>query len=178
VPARRCIIAKVEERVRINQQIRAREIRVIDSDGQQLGVMAVGDAQRIADTKELDLVEVAPTAVPPVCRIMDYGKFKYSEKKKAQQSRKKSAATQLKEVKLGSQTSGHDVDFKVGHIRDFLGEGHRVKVTIFFRGRSITHPELGRAMLDRIAEKVSDVAQVEQHARMEGRQMSMMLVSR
>ena len=140
--------------------------------------MATADAQRIADGKEFDLVEVAPTANPPVCRIMDYGKFKYAEKKKAQQSRKKNAATQLKEVKLGSQTSVHDVDFKVGHIRDFLGEGHRVKVTVFFRGRSITHPELGRAMLDRIAQTVSDVAQVEQHARMEGRQMSMMLVSR
>ena len=151
---------------------------MIDSDGQQLGVMATPDAQRIADGKELDLVEVAPTANPPVCRIMDYGKFKYAEKKKAQQSRKKNAASQLKEVKLGSQTSVHDVDFKVGHIRDFLGEGHRVKVTVFFRGRSITHPELGRAMLDRIAQTVSDVAQVEQQARMEGRQMSMMLVSR
>jgi len=151
---------------------------VIDSDGAQLGVMAPLDAQRIADQKELDLVEVAPTANPPVCRIMDYGKYKYAEKKKAQASRKKNAASQLKEVKLGSQTSGHDVDFKVGHIRDFLGEGHRVKVTIFFRGRSITHPELGRAMLDRIAGKVSDVAQVEQQARMEGRQMSMMLVGK
>ena len=151
---------------------------MIDSDGKQLGVMATADAQRIADTKELDLVEVAPTAAPPVCRIMDYGKFKYAEKKKAQQSRKKNAASQLKEVKLGSQTSVHDVDFKVGHIRDFLGEGHRVKVTVFFRGRSITHPELGRAMLDRIAQTVTDVAQVEQTPRMEGRQMSMMLVGR
>ena len=151
---------------------------MIDSDGKQLGVMATADAQRIADTKELDLVEVAPTAAPPVCRIMDYGKFKYAEKKKAQQSRKKNAASQLKEVKLGSQTSIHDVDVKVGHIRDFLGEGHRVKVTVFFRGRSITHPELGRAMLDRIAQTVTDVAQVEQTPRMEGRQMSMMLVGR
>src|SRR4029450_2942867 len=145
---------------------------VIDSDGKQLGVMATMDAQRIADSKELDLVEVAPTAAPPVCRIMDYGKFKYAEKKKAQQSRKKNAASQLKEVKLGSQTSGHRADCKVGHIRDFLGDGHRVKVTVFFRGRSITHPELGRAMLDRIAQTVSDVAQVEQHARMVGGQVS------
>jgi len=151
---------------------------VIDSDGAQLGVMTLGDAQRIADGKEFDLVEVAPTANPPVCRIMDYGKFKYAEKKKAQQSRKKTAASQLKEVKLGSQTSGHDVDFKVGHIRDFLGEGHRVKVTVFFRGRSITHPELGRAMLERIATMVNEIAQVEQQPRMEGRQMSMMLVGK
>jgi translation initiation factor IF-3 len=151
---------------------------VIDSDGGQLGVMTPEEAQRVADQRELDLVEVAPTATPPVCRIMDYGKFRYSQKKKAQESRKKSAATLLKEVKVGSQTSGHDVDFKVGHIRGFIGEGHRVKVTVFFRGRSITHPELGRAMLDKIAEKVNDVAVIDQPARMEGRSMSMMLIAK
>ncbi|TMA37632.1 MAG: translation initiation factor IF-3 [Deltaproteobacteria bacterium] len=171
-------MAKVEDKTRINHNIRAREVRVIDSDGAQLGVMATSDAQRIATQKELDLVEVAPTANPPVCRIMDFGKYRYAQKKKAQESRKKSAATLLKEVKVGSQTSGHDVNFKVGHIRSFLGEGHRVKVTVFFRGRSITHPELGRAMLDKIAEKVSDVAVIDQPARMEGRSMSMMLVSK
>ena len=158
--------------------IRSREVRVIDADGQQLGVMTPQEALKIASEKELDLVEVAPTASPPVCRIMDYGKFRYPQKKKAQESRKKGAASQLKEVKLGSQTSQHDVDFKVGHIRTFLGEGHRVKVTVFFRGRSITHPELGEAMLRRIAEIVADAATVEQTPRMEGRQMSMMLVTR
>ena len=162
----------------MNQQIRAREIRVIDADGAQLGVMTAEDALRIAQQRELDLVEVAAAASPPVCRIMDYGKFRYAQKKKAQESRKKSAATVLKEVKVGSQTSTHDVDFKVGHIRGFLSEGHRVKVSVFFRGRSITHPELGRAMLDRIAEKVSDVASVEQTPRMEGRSMSMMLIGK
>jgi translation initiation factor IF-3 len=151
---------------------------VIDSDGAQLGVMAPEEALRIAQQRELDLVEVAPTASPPVCRIMDYGKFRYTQKKKAQESRKKSAAVVLKEVKVGSQTSVHDVDFKVGHIRTFLGEGHRVKVSVFFRGRSITHPELGKAMLDRIAEKVSDIASIEQTARMEGRSMSMMLIAK
>ena len=118
------------------------------------------DAQRIADQKELDLVEVAPTANPPVCRIMDYGKFRYAQKKKAQESRKKVAASQLKEVKMGSQTSQHDVDFKVNHIRDFLGEGHRVKVTVFFRGRQITHPELGHVMLERVAGMLTDIAVV------------------
>src|SRR5437762_2927879 len=110
--------------------------------------MTPGDALRLAQQKELDLVEVAASANPPVCRIMDYGKYRYAQKKKAQESRKKSAASLLKEVKVGSQTSGHDVNFKVGHIRTFLGEGHRVKVTVFFRGRSITHPELGKAALD------------------------------
>ena len=162
----------------MNQQIRAREIRVIDADGAQLGVMTPADAQRVADSKELDLVEVAPTANPPVCRIMDYGKFRYAQKKKAQESRKKGAASQLKEVKMGSQTSVHDVTFKVNHIRDFLEEGHRVKVTVFFRGRQITHPELGREMLEKVAGMLTDVAVVEQSARLEGRHMSMMLVSK
>jgi len=162
----------------VNGQIRARQVRVIDADGAQLGVMAVEDALRTAQQRDLDLVEVAAAANPPVCRIMDYGKFRYAQKKKAQESRKKSAATVLKEVKVGSQTSVHDVDFKVGHIRGFLSEGHRVKVSVFFRGRSITHPELGKAMLDRIADKVSDVAAVEQQARMEGRSMSMMLIAK
>ena len=162
----------------MNGQIRARQLRVIDADGAQLGVMAAEDALRIAQQRDLDLVEVAAAANPPVCRIMDYGKFRYAQKKKAQESRKKSAATVLKEVKVGSQTSTHDVDFKVGHIRGFLSEGHRVKVSVFFRGRSITHPELGKAMLDRIADKVADVATVEQQARMEGRSMSMMLIGK
>jgi len=162
----------------VNAQIRAREVRVIGADGAQLGVMTPQDALRLAQQKELDLVEVAPTANPPVCRIMDFGKFRYAQKKKAQESRKKSAATILKEVKVGSQTSAHDVNFKVGHIRGFLADGHRVKVSVFFRGRSITHPELGKAMLDRIAEKVADVASVEQQARMEGRSMSIMLIGK
>jgi translation initiation factor IF-3 len=162
----------------VNGQIRAREIRVIGADGSQLGVMTPQDALRLAQQKELDLVEVAASATPPVCRIMDYGKYRYTQKKKAQESRKKATAVILKEVKVGSMTSVHDVDFKVGHIRGFLGEGHRVKVSVFFRGRSITHPELGRAMLDKIAEKVSDMASVEQTPRMEGRSMSMMLIAK
>jgi translation initiation factor IF-3 len=139
--------------------------------------MSPRDALALAEQKELDLVEVAPTANPPVCRIMDYGKYRYSIKKKAQESRKKNTAAQLKEVKVGSQTGVHDVDFKTGHIRDFIAEGHRVKVTVFFRGRSITHPELGRRMLEKIAEKVSDISRVDQPPRIEGRMMSMMLVA-
>jgi translation initiation factor IF-3 len=162
----------------VNSQIRAREVRVIGGDGSQLGVMTTQDALRLAQQGELDLVEVAPTANPPVCRIMDYGKFRYAQKKKAQESRRKSSAVVLKEVKVGSMTSVHDVDFKVGHIRGFIGEGHRVKVSVFFRGRSITHPELGRAMLERIAQKVADVAIIEQTPRLEGRSMSMMLVAK
>ena len=162
----------------MNHQIRAHRVRVIDADGAQLGVMAPDEAQRIAQQRELDLVEVAPTANPPVCRIMDYGKYRYTMKKKAQETRKKVAASVLKEVKVGSLTSTHDVDFKVGHIRSFLTDRHRVKVTVFFRGRQITHPELGKAMLERIVEKLGDLAVVEQPARLEGRTMSMMLVAK
>jgi translation initiation factor IF-3 len=124
----------------VNHQIRAPKVRVIDADGAQLGVMAPDEAQRIAQQRELDLVEVAPTASPPVCRIMDYGKYRYTMKKKAQETRKKVAASVLKEVKVGSLTSTHDVDFKVGHIRSFLAERHRVKVTVFFRTPSSAGP--------------------------------------
>ena len=151
---------------------------MIDSDGGQLGVMTPEEAQRVADQRELDLVEVAPTAVPPVCRIMDYGKFRYSQKKKAQESRKKSGANQVKEVKVGAYTGAHDVSVKVDHAREFLAEGHRVKVSVFFRGRSITHPELGEQMLKRIAETLADAAVVEHSPRMEGRSMSIMLVAK
>lgn len=168
----------MEERVRVNRQIRAREIRVIDEKGEQLGVMAPADAQRLADERELDLVEVAPNATPPVCRVMDYGKYRYLQKKKAQEGGKRKSASQVKEVKVGANTGQHDVDFKVGHARSFLADGHRVKVSVFFRGRTITHPELGRAMLDRIAGQLEDVASVEQTPRMEGRSMSMMLVAK
>ena len=136
------------------------------------------EALRIAEQRDLDLVEVAPNAAPPVCRIMDYGKFRYSQKKKAQESRKKSGASQVKEVKVGANTGTHDVSVKCGHVRDFLGDGHRVKVSVFFRGRSITHPELGEAMLKRIAEILTDVAVVEHPPRMEGRSMSIMLVAK
>jgi translation initiation factor IF-3 len=136
------------------------------------------EALRIAEQRDLDLVEVAPNAAPPVCRIMDYGKFRYAQKKKAQESRKKSGASQVKEVKVGANTGAHDVSVKCGHVRGFLGAGHRVKVSVFFRGRSITHPELGEAMLKRIAEVLTDVAVVEHPPRMEGRSMSIMLVAK
>ncbi len=161
--------------VRINQQIRAREIRLIDVDGTQT-VMPVSRALEIAVQRGLDLVEVAAAAVPPVCRIMDYGKFRYTQRKKAAESKKKATRVQVKEVKLGSRTDDHDVDFKVEHIRRFLGEGMRVKVSVFFRGREITHPEKGREMLDQVMKMVEDVATQEIKPRLEGRSMSMMVV--
>jgi translation initiation factor IF-3 len=164
--------------VRINEAIRAPEIRVIDSDGSQAGVMSVRDALRIAESRGLDLVEVAPTAQPPVCRIVDFDKYRYAQKKKAHDARRPSTGSILKEVKMGARTEKHDVEFKVKHIRRFVGEGQRVKVSIWFRGREITHPELGDALLKRIIEAVQDVAQPDGGFRMEGRNMSVLLIPR
>jgi translation initiation factor IF-3 len=161
--------------VRINQQIRAREVRLIDVDGAQ-DVVPIARALEIAVQRSLDLVEVAATAVPPVCRIMDYGKYRYTQRKKAAESRKKATRVVVKEVKLGSQTDEHDVAFKVNHIRRFLDEGMRVKVSVFFRGRAITHPEKGREMLENVMSKIEDVATQELKPRLEGRSMSMMVV--
>jgi len=153
-------------------------VRVIDTDGKQAGVLPLSEALRLAESKELDLVEVSPTAVPPVCRIMDYGKFRYLQKKKVQESRKHQTQVLVKEVKLGSRTSEHDVDFKVNHIRRFLEKKQRVKVSVFFRGREITHPELGKEMLGKVLEKVQDIGLTEGQARLEGRNMSILVVPR
>ena len=140
--------------------------------------MALGEALRLAESKELDLVEVSPTAAPPVCRIMDYGKFRYLQKKKVQESRKHQTQVLVKEVKLGSRTSEHDIDFKVNHIRRFLEKKQRVKVSVFFRGREITHPEIGKEMLGKVVEKIQDVGAPEGQARLEGRNMAILVVPR
>lgn len=162
--------------MRINQQIRAREVRVVDSEGTQVGIMHLAEALRIAEEKELDLVEISPTASPPVCRIMDYGKFRYLQKKKVQESRKHQTQVMVKEVKLGSRTSEHDVDFKVNNIRRFLEKKQRVKVSVFFRGREITHPEIGKELLEKVMTKIEDIGTMENQPRLEGRNMSMLVV--
>jgi translation initiation factor IF-3 len=136
------------------------------------------EALRLADSKELDLVEVSPAAAPPVCRIMDYGKFRYQQKKKVQESRKHQTQVLVKEVKLGSRTGEHDIEVKVSHIRRFLEKKQRVKVSVFFRGREITHPELGKEMLGKVFERVQDLGLLEVQARLEGRNMSMLVVPR
>lgn len=152
---------------------------MVDADGEQIGIRPLGEAFRNALGQELDLVEIAPNASPPVCRIMDYGKFRYLQKKKDQESRKHQTQVMVKEVKLGARTSEHDVDFKINHIRRFLEKKHRVKVSVFFRGREITHPEIGKEMLGRVYEKIEDVAALETpEPRMEGRNMSMLVVPR
>ena len=154
--------------------IRAAEIRVIGDGGEQLGVMTPQDAQIQADEKGLDLVEVAPGSRPPVCRIMDYGRYKYEQKKKA--GKGKGHAATLKEVKLRPRTDQHDMDFKLKNARRFLMDGDKVKVTVMYRGREMVHRELGRKQLDLVVELLGPIASVENPPRMEGRLLSMILV--
>ncbi len=150
-------------------------MRVIDDDGTQLGVMSSDEAYSKAQEEGLDLVEIAPTAAPPVCKIMDYGKYKYILSKKAHQAKKKQSIIHMKEIKLRPRTDKHDIEFKVKHIRKFLEEGNKVKILIFFRGREIQHPYLGEEILNKVAAEVEDVGVVEQKPRLEGRKMSMVI---
>ena len=162
----------------MNQLIRSPEVRVIDADGKQAGIMNVRDAIRLAESRGLDLVEVASTAQPPVCRVTDFDKYRYALKKKAHDSKRGATAGTVKEVKMGALTEKHDVEFKIKHIRRFVGEGQRVKLSVSFRGRQITHPELGRALIESILDQVRDVAQPDGLTRMEGRNMSVLLTPR
>jgi translation initiation factor IF-3 len=149
-------------------------VRVIGAKGEQLGVMPLHEALKLVEAQELDLVEVAAEAQPPVCRIMDYGKFRYEQKKKAH-GPKKHSVIDVKEVKMGSRTDPHDVEHKVRNIRLFIERGQRVKVSVFFRGREITHPELGRQMLRGVVDQIQDIAKVDIEPRLEGRSMAMLL---
>lgn len=166
-------IAKQE--TNINRAIRAREVRVVDDEGGLLGVMSLESALEAAVERGLDLVEVSPNAVPPVCRIMDYGKFKYQVSKKAAEAKKKTAKVELKEVKMRPKTEDHDFQVKLRSARRFLEEGNKVKVTIMFRGREVTHPEYGRHLLERFTQEIADLAVVEAHARLTGRFMTMVV---
>jgi len=148
---------------------------VIDDDGAQLGLMDIHKARKHALDKELDLVEVAPNERPPVCKVMDYGKYKYQQAKK---NTVKAKTITIKEIKVRPQTDEHDLDFKMKNARKFLGQGHKVKVTMFFRGREIVHKSIGHKVLEKIIENLADVANVEQHARMEGNRMIIILVSK
>jgi len=159
----------------INWGIRAQEVRVIDSDGKQAGIMPLKEAMRIAEEQGLDLVEVAPNANPPVCRVMNYGKYKYQQSKRSQEARKHQTVIQVKEVKLRPRTEEHDFQFKIRHAKRFLSEGNKVKISILFRGRELAHPEFGRDMLNRFLEEVKDIMVVEQAPRLEGRNMVMVV---
>ncbi|HEX8745672.1 MAG TPA: translation initiation factor IF-3 [Pyrinomonadaceae bacterium] len=157
--------------MRINERIRVPEVRVIGEDGEQLGVMNTREAVIMARDKGLDLVEVAAQADPPVCRIIDYGKFQYEAKKKANEAKKKQVTITVKEVKFRPSTDEHDYDYRMKHAREWLQDGDKVKATIWFRGREMTHRELGARILEKLEQDLSDVGEVEARPRMEGNQM-------
>ena len=164
--------------MRTNERIRVREIRVIDETGQQLGIMPPPQALIIAKQKGLDLVEISPTAVPPVCRIMDFGQYQYQEQKRAREAKKHQRVIEVKEIKFRPKVDVHDYEFKKKHIERFLAEGDKVKATIFFRGRELAHPEIGRRILERLVQELSDVAIAETMPRLEGNQMHTILSRR
>ena len=169
---RRCHIAKNS---RINSEITAEEVRVIGEDGEQLGILKLADALDRAANEELDLVEVAPGASPPVCRIMNYGKFKYQQSKKLHQAKKTQVTMQVKEVRLRPKTDQHDLQVKIKHLRRFLEQSNKVKITVLFRGREIVYATQGREMLRAIAEQVSELGVVDQEPQLEGRRMVMIV---
>jgi translation initiation factor IF-3 len=160
---------------RINDRIRAREVRLVDAEGRQLGIKPLSEALSIAQTQDLDLVEVAPLASPPVCRIMDYGKFKFDAAQRAKESRRKATSVGIKEMKYRPKIGQGDFDTKTRQVLRFLQEGHKVKVTVMFRGREVYHAELGKRILDRIAEQLDGTGRVESEARLDGRNMVMVI---
>jgi translation initiation factor IF-3 len=164
--------------LRVNEKIRISPIRVVDENGEMLGVMSADEGRAIARERGLDLVEVAANSRPPVCRIMDFGKFKYEQNKKDRKARSKQHGHQLKEVKFRPKIEKHDLEVKIKNARRFLAEHHKVKVTMNFRGREVTHAEIGRAILDRVAQELDDISQVESPPRIEGRHMIMLLSPR
>jgi translation initiation factor IF-3 len=163
------------DRTRVNRQIRISPVRVVNDDGEQLGVLPVEEALRAAEERGLDLVEVAPNARPPVVKIMDYGKYRFQQNKAARAAKKKQHVIHLKEVKFRPGISDHDFEFKTRHAKDFLKEGNKVKMTMMFRGRQVTHPELGREVLMRAYELLQDVGKIEADPKLEGRNMTMVM---
>jgi translation initiation factor IF-3 len=160
---------------RVNERIRVPEVRVIGDDGQQVGVMKTDQALRMAQERDLDLVEVAPEARPPVVRILDYSKYKYEQAQKIKQARKHQQQIVIREIKFRPKIAQHDYDTKKGHVERFLRHKDKVKITIMFRGREVTHPERGRMILDRLAEELQELATIEQRPNLDGRNMTMML---
>ena len=165
-----------DDGVRRNELIHAREVRVIGAEGEQLGILQRNEAIAMASEIGCELVEVSSNATPPVCRIMDYGKFKYEQQKKKQDAKKRQAVVQVKEIKVRPKTDEHDYETKLKHIRSFLEDGDRCKVTVFFRGREIVHKDRGIEILERIVKDLEDVGKVEQEPRAEGRTLQMLVV--
>jgi len=167
-----------KETMRINEEIRAKEVRLTSAANEPLGIVQLKDALRMAVEQNLDLVEVAPTAKPPVCRIMDFGKFKYEQQKREKEVKKKQKIVTVKEVKLRPNIEDHDFEVKFKNAQRFLEDGDKVKVTIMFRGRELSHPELGRKVLDKMALQIKDIANIERGAKLEGKNMIMILAAK
>jgi len=174
-PARGAFPPPSKDEHRINERIRVPQVRLIDENGEQLGIVPTFDALRMARERGLDLMEISPNAQPPVCKICDYGKFKYEKKKKDHEARKKQTVIKVKEVQLRPRTDQHDLDYKFKNIRTFLEEGDKAKITMMFRGREVTYVEQGHKMMRELAQKVEDIAVVEAPAKLEGKKLIMVL---
>jgi translation initiation factor IF-3 len=168
-------VGAISKGLRVNDRIRIKEVRVIAPDGSQLGILPTEQALQTAYSQNLDLVEVAPEARPPVCRIMDYGKYRYEQSKKAKEAKKKQTIIELKEIKLRPKTEEHDFQFKTRHAERFLKEGNKAKITMMFRGREMVRMDRGRVLLERFVETLKEIAVVEQAPKVEGRNMSLVL---
>ncbi len=164
-----------DKNLRINQQIRAKEVRVIDDQGKQIGVMTVSEALRMAQEKNLDLVEVAPTAQPPVCRIIDFGKFMYERTKKEREAKKAQKSIEVKELRIRPKTNWYHTGFKLKRVREFLKDGNKIRVRVIFRAREITHTTIGRDILEKVAMELADAASIEQAPMMDGKSLVMLL---
>ncbi|MCH8020783.1 translation initiation factor IF-3 [candidate division KSB1 bacterium] len=169
---------KKKQTTAINERIKAPEVRVIDADGEQVGVIDTSEAIEMARNKGLDLVEISPDASPPVCKIMDYGKYKYQQSKKEKDTKKKQHVIHVKEIRLRPKIEAHDFNFKVSHARKFIEKGNKVKATVLFRGREMAHKEFAKTLLERMANELEDIAKIEREAVMEGRMMIMFLTKR
>lgn len=167
-----------QDDLRVNERIRISPVRLIDETGEQIGIVPTDEARSMATERGLDLVEVAPNSRPPVCRIMDYGKYKYEQARKARDAKKRQHTITVKEIKMRPKIEEHDYGFKLRHARRFLEEGDKVKFTLRFRGREMTHPELGERVLNRVKSELGELATLEADIRMEGRQMTMLMAPR
>lgn len=169
----RFIGKEIKDSINVNERVKAREVRLIDDEGKQLGIIPTSEALKVAKERGLDLVEVSPKTVPPVCKIMDYGKYKYQLAKKAAEAKKKQTVIQIKEMKLGLKIDEHDLGFKIKHIRGFLDDGAKVKVIVMFKGREMLHVDMGKKLAQKIIESVKDVGTLEQEQKFDGRNIVM-----
>lgn len=160
---------------RLNHQIRAKEIRLIDSEGKMLGIFPVNEALRMAEQRDLDLVEISPAANPPICKIMDYAKFVYEQQKREKVQKRQAASQQMKELRFTARIATHDFNFKTRHAREFLLEGNKVKATVFFRGREILNQKVGEELLQKFVEELQDISKVDSPAKLEGKKLSLTL---